>query len=539
MRNASALATTRAITAGLSALEAHFRPHVLPPSTWPEWTRELFPNLYSIDFAPHHAEAWEWAERVRPGRRPDPFVGVWPREGGKSSNVEGIVVNLGAKDMRKYCLYVRESQEEADKSVDNLAAMLESPRFAERYPKHADRMVGKYGSSKGWRRNRLRTAGGFTVDALGLDTKVRGRKVEEQRPDLIVLDDVDGKWDTPKATKKKLHTITHTILPAGSRDVAVMVVQNLIIPDGIVSQLVDGRADMLHDRVVSGPHPALVDPVFDTEQLEDGRIKVHVVSGTPTWVGQDRKRCEQLIATIGLRSFLEECQQDVYARQGALWTRDLLDQTRVMERPESFTRVGVGVDPSGGGDDIGIIVGARTKDRHAFIWGDVTQKGAAGPLAWGTAAVDAYWRNDADRVIGETNFGGDLVVSNVTVAAKEYAREHGVSERVVVHKVNASRGKEIRADPVATAQEAGRVHIVGSLPALERELTGWVPNESKWSPNRLDAFVHLVTWLLDLEPVERREVAVYFPGMDDGENGNGNGNGAHPNEPRRIVVGRS
>ena len=101
--------------------------------------------------------------------------------------------------------------------------------------------MSKYGTSRGWRRNRLRTAGGFTIDAVGLDTAARGLKVEEQRPDLIFLDDIDGKHDTLATTAKKIATLTTSVLPAGSSNVAVIFVQNLIIKDGVASRLADGR----------------------------------------------------------------------------------------------------------------------------------------------------------------------------------------------------------------------------------------------------------------------------------------------------------
>ena len=132
--------------------------------------------------------------------------------------------------------------DKADKNVENIAVQLESEPIARHYPRHANRKVSKYGTSRGWRRNRLRTAGGFTIDAVGLDTAARGLKVEERRPDLIVLDDVDGKHDTLTTTAKKIATITTSILPAGSTNVAVLFVQNLIIRDGVASRIADGRA---------------------------------------------------------------------------------------------------------------------------------------------------------------------------------------------------------------------------------------------------------------------------------------------------------
>jgi hypothetical protein len=83
-------------------------------------------------------------------------------------------------------------------------------------------------------------------------------KVGDERPDVIVFDDIDAEDDTPALTAKKRRRITTAILPAGSRDrCAVLGIQNLIIADGIFTTIVDGRADYLTDKVVSGPHPAV------------------------------------------------------------------------------------------------------------------------------------------------------------------------------------------------------------------------------------------------------------------------------------------
>jgi prophage tail gpP-like protein len=101
------------------------------------------------------------------------------------------VADLGCRGKRKYCLYVRMTQDKADDSSRTSRALLESDEIARHYPEHAKRKVGKFGNAKGWRRNRVWTAGGFAVDAIGLDTASRGVKLEDQRPDLIIFDDID------------------------------------------------------------------------------------------------------------------------------------------------------------------------------------------------------------------------------------------------------------------------------------------------------------------------------------------------------------
>jgi len=123
---------------------------------------------------------------IQKGVRPPPFVAIWPRGGGKSTGVEVAAVLIGHRRVRNYIWYIRETQDQADKSVENIGALLESPILAEYDPLLADRAVGKYGKPRAWRRNRLRTASGLTIDAMGLDTARRGAKVEEARPDVMV-----------------------------------------------------------------------------------------------------------------------------------------------------------------------------------------------------------------------------------------------------------------------------------------------------------------------------------------------------------------
>jgi hypothetical protein len=285
------------------------------PAYWDDWLYELFPDYCTAPFAQRHAEFWQHVDGISADSTPDPFVSPWPRGGAKSTSAELGGVKAGVTGRRRYAWYVSETQDQADKHVENMAALLESDSVAKHYPDHAERKVNKFGASRGWRRNRLRTAGGFTVDALGLDTAARGLKVEEQRPDLIILDDIDNRHDTPATTAKKIATITTSILPAGANNVAVWVIQNLIIPDGFVSRLVDGRADYLSRRIVSGPHPAIRD--FKWEYVEDGETgtrRAMITEGEATWEGQSLAVCQHLIDTIGILAFLRECQHEVKSR---------------------------------------------------------------------------------------------------------------------------------------------------------------------------------------------------------------------------------
>ena len=292
------------------------------PGGWRGWLRKLFPRHVTAPFAPRHREFWSHVWSIEPADSPRPFVGIWPRGGAKSTSAELAAVALGARGKRRYCWYVRGTQDQADNSVANIAALLESDAVSAHYPTHARRKLGKFGASRGWRRNRLRTDGGFTVDAIGLDRAARGAKVEEQRPDLIILDDLDAKHDTPATTAKKIATLTTSLLPAGAANVCIIAIQNLIIPDGIFTRMVDGRAEYLSERIVSGPYPALTQAVFGYHKDDVSGVRVPVIrKGTATWAGQGLKACAKLLSIIGLAAFKKECQHDVLERREGLALR--------------------------------------------------------------------------------------------------------------------------------------------------------------------------------------------------------------------------
>lgn len=278
----------------------------LVPSEWLAWLPKYFPAYTTYGFAPEHERFWNHVWAIEPGLRPHPFVAIWPRGWAKSTSLEMAVTALGAREKKRYVLYVCGTQDQADDHVANIADLLTSPAFAQDYPALSERDLGKYGASAGWRRNRLRTRAGFTVDAIGLDVAARGRKLEADRPDLIVFDDLDDAEDSERVTEKKIRSLTRKLLPAGAADLAVIAVQNLVHPDSIFAQLSDGRAKFLADRIVSGPIPAIEDLVYEEK---DGRFTL--LSGRETWEGMDFERCQAIADDEGPDAFLVERQNRI------------------------------------------------------------------------------------------------------------------------------------------------------------------------------------------------------------------------------------
>lgn len=198
---------------------------------------------------------------------------------------------------------------------------------------------------------------------------------------------------------------------------------------------------------------------------------------------------ESLPPRLRLR-FLEGRFADV--TEGALWTLENIELWRAVNTLPDMQRVVISVDPSGAddkdnadNDEIGIIVGGLGVDGNGYVLEDLTVK--AGPATWGKVVANAFDRLSADKVVGEINYGGAMVEHVIQTARK----------RTPFEKVTATRGKVVRAEPVAALAEQGRIRHAGNFNELEDELTAFTTHGylGANSPNRADAYVWLFTYL--------------------------------------------
>lgn len=185
----------------------------------------------------------------------------------------------------------------------------------------------------------------------------------------------------------------------------------------------------------------------------------------------------------------------------ALWSENIIDRSRVSSVPK-LIRIVIAVDPSGASgdeetnnDDIGIVAVGLGVDGHAYVLEDNTIQ--AGPAGWAGVVASTYERLGADRVIGESNFGGAMVEHTIRTA----------NPNISYKEIRASRSKMIRAEPVSALHELGKIKLVGEFPDLEDEMmnattAGYTGIKS---PNRLDAFVFAVTELFPGVVREKKE----------------------------------
>lgn len=184
--------------------------------------------------------------------------------------------------------------------------------------------------------------------------------------------------------------------------------------------------------------------------------------------------------TLGRQELYAEV---IDAMEGALWTPSLIDAKRenIRNVTEKITNVIIALDPAvtagDSSDETGIVVVGKDSNNEYYVLED--KSGKYKPDQWGRVAIDLYYQWDADRIVAEVNNGGDLV--------KELIRTLDPEARY--KSVHATRGKMVRAEPVAALYEQGRVHHVGVFPELETQMCTYTGERPKPSPDRLDALV--------------------------------------------------
>lgn len=215
---------------------------------------------------------------------------------------------------------------------------------------------------------------------------------------------------------------------------------------------------------------------------------------------------------LGRQELLAELLGDT---PGALWTLAMLEANRVRRPPDEFKRVVVAVDPAtkdissraadadmdekaaAASAETGIVVCGIAECRckctqpwekpalHGFVLEDAS--GMYTPKEWAEKTAEVYRKWGADRVIAEINQGGALVESNIRTLGDSNISYKGV---------NAAKGKQTRAEPVASLDERGMIHHVGNHAQLEDQMCTWQPLRSRKSPDRMDARVWGFTELM-------------------------------------------
>lgn len=178
-------------------------------------------------------------------------------------------------------------------------------------------------------------------------------------------------------------------------------------------------------------------------------------------------------------------------KPGALWTLRQLEEARADQLPD-MQRIVVAIDPPisslEGADECGIVVAGLGSDGHGYVLADLSEPGMD-PAQWARKAADAYYAHGADRIVAESNQGGEMVGQVI----------RQVDPNLPVKLVTATRGKYLRAEPVSALYAQARVHHAGVFKALEDQMCDFTPDFDRTkngSPDRLDALVWAITELM-------------------------------------------
>ena len=185
--------------------------------------------------------------------------------------------------------------------------------------------------------------------------------------------------------------------------------------------------------------------------------------------------------------------QELYAEvidmlEGALWTNTMIEEARLAANTvKELTQIIVAIDPAvthnDDSDETGIVVVGKDANNEYYVLEDISGKYSADK--WGKIAIKAFYEWDADRIIAETNNGGDLVERLLRT----------IDSNIPYKSVTATRGKMVRAEPIAALYEQRRVHHIGYFAELESQMTTYTGERPKPSPDRLDALVWGLTEL--------------------------------------------
>lgn len=212
------------------------------------------------------------------------------------------------------------------------------------------------------------------------------------------------------------------------------------------------------------------------------------------------KDLERIRKGVGQRVWWALYQQQPRPLEGGVWQWDWISKTRISPvafRGVDLSRVVVALDPAGGdgatNDESGIVGAGRSTDGEFYVLADRSGRHSAEERGRQTCLLAIELQ--ADAIVVETNYGGDMARQVVIQAWAQLARE-GETKGMAMPRivgVNAKQGKRLRAEPIAQLYETGKVHHTAEFNTLETMMVTWVPGMD--SPDRMDAAVHALTEL--------------------------------------------
>jgi len=342
----------------------------------------------------------------------------------------------------------------------------------------------------------LQGGGVYATSAGGQVTGFRAGHMDKGFSGALIIDDPVKPDDALYEERKKVNNRFNETIKSrlANENVPIIVIHQRIHKNDLTGYLLrGGSGEKWHHLNL----PVFIDR--DQEYNPEYKFGIPIKHNLPNgwlWIAKHSEEHRQSLMSHK-RTYWCQYMQDPekYKIEGALWDEDIIDKYRVMELPKDVTEIVIGVDPSGddGAEDstadaIGILVCAR-KEEHYYVLEDATLNGS--PEQWAKKAVENYEKYKCNVMVAEKNYGGAMVERTIRTVPS--------GEKVFYKDVNASRGKLIRAEPIAALYSQGLVHHVGNFYKLEEELTTYAGQGR--SPNRLDALVWALTELSGSGPI--------------------------------------
>lgn len=215
-----------------------------------------------------------------------------------------------------------------------------------------------------------------------------------------------------------------------------------------------------------------------------------------------RKALHKIRRAVGERVWWSLFMQKPRPLEGGVWKWPWITDNRITPmafRGVDLTRTVVSVDHAGGeseaNDEVGLCAAGCDSQGQMYVIAD--RSGRMGADTWGHETCRLAIELQADAIIVEDNFGGDMARQIIRQAWKELA-EQGETQGMLmpsIIEVHAKKGKRLRAEPIAQVYSQGQIHHVGEFPRLEGQMVTWIPGMD--SPDRMDAAVHALTELAD------------------------------------------
>lgn len=341
----------------LLGLQPQWTAATLEAAGWREWITTLMPFIVTAEFSDAHVKFWDtfWGvlqkirkqkeiklrkyntKRIRIAYEEEGCIInseervillILARGLAKSSTIEMAAVMRACIAEDSYCLYVCESQDQANEHIGNIRSLIEheGSRIGEFYPKMSlTRTQTTRGKKTVDKADMFITNGGVVFRGKGLDANVRGIKIVDRRVDLLCLDDIDSVTDSIAVSNRKLKQIAASILPtqaSSQNHPMVLGGQNLILKDGVFNQIYTGKTDVLAMRTIIGVQNAFtnfregIEYESRYDEKED-RVKHFILpAAIPTWSGLDVQAAQEKLHESGLFIFLAEYQNSFEHLQG-------------------------------------------------------------------------------------------------------------------------------------------------------------------------------------------------------------------------------